>query len=68
MTRYVVSTGCTLCGMCAADCPEGAVTLRPGGARIDPQRCIGCGICYRNCASEAIQIELADEKKEETKK
>jgi len=24
------------------------------GAHIDQEKCIGCGQCYKNCASEAI--------------
>jgi NAD-dependent dihydropyrimidine dehydrogenase PreA subunit len=24
------------------------------GAHIDVEKCIGCGSCYNNCASEAI--------------
>jgi MinD superfamily P-loop ATPase len=52
---YIVAGGCTLCGTCAAECPESAVVLGPKGAHIDQEKCSGCGICYRNCASEAIE-------------
>ncbi len=57
MAKYTVRTGCTLCGMCVCVCPIQAIRLLPDGAHIDPDRCAGCGICYRNCASEAIQKE-----------
>jgi ferredoxin len=52
---YHVDNGCTLCGMCVAECGQGAIALGPRGARIDQARCIGCGACFRNCASEAIR-------------
>lgn len=55
MIKYTVRTGCTLCGMCTYLCPVQAIQLLPDGAHIDLEKCIGCGICYRNCASEAIQ-------------
>lgn len=55
MTKYIVATGCTLCGMCVVECPVKAIVLGPQGARINPDLCMGCGSCYRNCASEAIQ-------------
>ena len=51
---YAVKQGCTLCGMCASECPVGAIRLGRGGAVIDPTRCVGCGSCAENCASEAI--------------
>lgn len=51
---YQVTQGCTLCGLCAVDCPVEAITVTPKGAVIDPELCVGCGTCYDNCASEAI--------------
>jgi dissimilatory sulfite reductase (desulfoviridin) alpha/beta subunit len=35
-------------------CPVGAVSMDSKGAHIDIEKCIGCGSCYNNCASEAI--------------
>ncbi|MFH0940216.1 MAG: 4Fe-4S dicluster domain-containing protein [Planctomycetota bacterium] len=52
---YVVSRGCTICGTCMPECPVKAITLTKGGAVIDPKKCKGCGVCYDNCASEAIE-------------
>jgi uncharacterized Fe-S center protein len=36
------------------ECPVGAAGLSSKGAAIDQTRCIGCGACYDNCASHAI--------------
>jgi NAD-dependent dihydropyrimidine dehydrogenase PreA subunit len=30
------------------------------GARIDPEKCTGCGKCYDNCPGEAIEEVPAD--------
>ncbi len=61
MAKYEVAQGCTWCGTCLYECPVGAITLEPGGARINPDICIGCGRCMRNCASEAI-VERREDK------
>ena len=35
---------------CAAACPSGAlVPLPEGGARLDPEKCSGCGCCVEAC-------------------
>ncbi len=52
--RYAVEHGCTICGMCAPECPVVAIRVTPRGAVIDENKCIRCGKCYQNCASEAI--------------
>ncbi len=54
MSVFMVTQGCTLCGMCVYECPNGAVFLTETGAQINPDKCIGCGRCADNCASEAI--------------
>ena len=51
---YQVLHGCTLCGMCETECPVGAIVVEKTGAHIDQDKCIGCGSCADNCASEAI--------------
>lgn len=35
---------------CAAVCPSGAlVPLPEGGAKVDPEKCTGCGACVKAC-------------------
>lgn len=55
MAKYAVTKGCCYCGECMFCCPVGAVSMDKGGAHIDTEKCIGCGQCYDNCASEAIE-------------
>jgi formate hydrogenlyase subunit 6/NADH:ubiquinone oxidoreductase subunit I len=37
-----------------------AIHRAPGEIRIDPQRCVDCGICASVCPSGALQFEPAD--------
>lgn len=54
-SRQCVSCGvCRDCGVCAAICPQGAISrVDPGGEgfemRVNPERCIGCGFCAGAC-------------------
>ena len=54
MKKYQVSQGCCYCSECMFVCPRGAITMDKNGAHINPDLCIGCGLCAQNCASEAI--------------
>ena len=54
MKKYSVEAGCCFCQECQYACPVGAITMDSKGAHIDQEKCIGCGQCYKNCASEAI--------------
>lgn len=46
--------GCCFCQECQYVCPVGAIRMDSKGAHIDEDKCIGCGACAQNCASEAI--------------
>ena len=52
---------CTGCEQCMLDCPFDAITMveRTDGragmvARVNPDRCVSCGICIGSCAPMAI--------------
>ncbi|MHB1264842.1 MAG: 4Fe-4S dicluster domain-containing protein [Gemmatimonadaceae bacterium] len=52
---------CTGCEQCAHDCPWEAITMVPREdgratlvARVDPDRCVSCGICAGSCAPMGV--------------
>jgi ferredoxin len=61
-------TLCTQCGVCADECPQGAIGLSevegPGGSAyvIDGELCTGCGVCIDACP-EGAMFSHADEAK-----
>jgi len=44
-------------------CPEGAIRWRPdlGKIEINPEVCMGCGICAKECPTKAIKMTLEQE-------
>ena len=43
-------------GDCAAVCPNDAISIVGGVARVDTKKCSGCGICARECPNGLIEI------------
>lgn len=49
---------CDGCGLCASDCPEGALKIIEGKARlVGDLLCDGLGACLTSCPEDAISIE-----------
>ena len=49
------SEKCKRCGLCAKNCPVGAIEgSREEGFSINPDKCIRCGLCKANCHFDAI--------------
>ncbi len=47
-------------GDCADVCPQNAISVKDGVAKVDPTACIGCGICVRTCPNSIIRLINAD--------
>ena len=66
--RIAVVRGCTGCDTCRWLCKMQAITFDHAGAHVDPEKCVGCGVCAENCQSFAISIKTLDQiEKEHTK-
>jgi len=55
-----VSHSCSGCGMCAAICPLGCVTVEDGRVTINEETCIHCGLCYTVCPRSYFPKSVAD--------
>ena len=52
--------------ICAEKCPTNAIYADFSArkkAEIDPDKCVGCTICKKNCPVEAIEGELKENHK-----
>jgi ferredoxin len=54
---YIIGDNCITCGVCEAECPEGAIFLGPAHFEVDPAKCKNCGSCANVCPVGAPQPE-----------
>ena len=60
---------CNGCGLCIPNCPEGAMQIIDGKARlISDLFCDGLGACIKYCPKDAIKIEEREAEKYDEKK
>lgn len=51
----IVEDACVKCGMCARNCPTGAITgSKADGYVINEEKCIKCGRCFDVCKFNAV--------------
>lgn len=57
--EYVIDEElCNGCTLCKVKCPEQAVSgEKKKPHRIDPQKCVRCGICFSLCKREAVKVK-----------
>ncbi len=52
------SSACTGCGMCLVVCPHAVFAPATRAVEVrEPDRCIECGACARNCPTGAVSVE-----------
>ncbi|MGI6765796.1 MAG: 4Fe-4S dicluster domain-containing protein [Lentihominibacter sp.] len=52
----VCEYGCMGFGDCTKVCRYDAITNKYGLAQVDPDKCVGCGDCYRECPKNKIEM------------
>jgi heterodisulfide reductase subunit A-like polyferredoxin len=52
-------------GDCAEKCEYDAISVVEAKARVDEERCIGCGACTTVCPTEALSLKVRPPEKME---
>jgi len=58
-TPYVMNS-CVGCAKCVKWCHSAAISLVEKRAFIDPEKCVGCGICIGICPDDHIRIRWSE--------
>ena len=55
-TNYFVTNACQGCVArpCMLNCRKNAISMVDGHAKIDPEKCVNCGLCMKECPYHAI--------------
>lgn len=54
MSVTISAVKCVACGACVVICPNRAIRLSGGAARVDSDRCTACLRCVCKCYTRAI--------------
>lgn len=50
-----INDSCIGCAFCQNECPQIAISFDGDKYRIDPEKCVRCGICSKVCLMDAIE-------------
>ncbi len=54
---FIDQETCAACGTCAEErCPMDAIASDNDTYQVQPERCIGCGVCTTTCPTESISL------------
>ena len=56
VVRKKCSSGCIACTKCVKECPKGAIEMADNLARINREKCDGCGKCVDVCIAKCIKM------------
>lgn len=60
--RAICEYGCLGYGDCANACKFDAIIIDNGLARVNPEKCTGCGMCEQACPKHIITVQQESEK------
>ena len=56
VVRKKCTAGCIACTKCVKECKEGAISIENNLAKIDIEKCTGCGRCVEVCVTKCIRV------------
>ena len=63
VANKLCTTSCIACGMCERTCKFDAIHVVDGVARVDYDKCTGCGACANICPKKVIMIDAGGPRK-----
>ena len=63
VANKLCTTSCIACGMCERTCKFDAIHVVDGVAKVDKDKCTGCGACANICPKQVIMIDVGGPRK-----
>jgi len=56
---HIIESRCKMCGLCVGFCPQKVLEAKINTIPevLNPDKCIGCKLCYQKCPDIAIFVE-----------